>query len=108
MGMMLPTRLEIEVLVNFQLSPHQVGLLPPLGESPPASTLQQTPNELRVITFSHIHFESSLLCDWGKENVVRKSYFPNEIPIKIPFKRRDKCFNFRFTGAHPLRSFGFS
>ena len=108
MWMVLSTGLQIEILVNLELSPDKIGLLPSLGESPPASSLEQAPYKLRVITLSHIYFELSLLCYWSKENAIRKCYFPYKISIIVSLKRSNECFYFRFARANPFRVLSFS
>lgn len=86
----LAIQLQIEIVVQLELSPYQVGFFPLLSECPPSSSLDQTTHQLRVIPFSNIHLILGLL--WYALNIetIREGYLPDEVFVVIPIEWRNE------------------
>ena len=81
------------VVVDLELRPYKVGLLPLLCKAPPASSLDQTSNQLRIVAFPHENLHFGILGHHMVQQPVRKGNFPDKIFVVVPFEGDCESFD---------------
>jgi hypothetical protein len=88
--------LQVEVGVDFELGPDELGVLPFLGEGPPAAAFDEAADELGVVALADVYFEFDFFWSVVEEEAVGEGNFPDEIFVVVSLEGWCECFCFWF------------